>query len=1170
MPGGVSSQQAAVAPYAWQERSDDSVRRQPVLPPLLPGREVETAPACGPRNPVRRALGHIGELLSRTFASILPGCARLAAASAARDTRTQLARVLDQLASGDAPGTTLAADLHKLARTQRDWARLDPNADRAFGHAIEEQLDQRWPREQGLALMRALAGPAVADAQQHIQHCHDLEAERALMQLADAVTHTVADRAFDTIRHGFNEALAAVHVNELTSGIAEKVERAVVTGATLLGQLRGCGALEPAAPAGTSAGKREQLEAEQVAQILQSLLTEALERTPAAGAEQAQDLDRLLQHFSSQSLETLRRAGATGTAANTSAPAVNAALEREIADRPARLLSELSKLIEEGDAFKLAPGDGPSRERSSTIAYHTFGSELEKAQRLKQQILDHCQLFGLQSPGETLQTLLGTLSSSVGTLLVRGTGVRIDQLAKARSMAGSVLDEQTANQVIASWRLRIETLEATATQAAMAMLAALNTDGTATQLVACKEMLTAIHTHLKAQGLEGAAQSDVARRHGLHAALTALLGKEDARRAFDENGARMLAALRSPEMQAVITTLTKAEAQARGQEGLEATNSELVETLIALQILTVALEEHRASGERPVTEDDRAGTSARAAGEDTLQSDTLAELERLFGVLPQPGGEVRLTMGACAPAFARSMTEVIEMPFSQQEMSCVTVAGILVPTQFLIDAERGGTEYSMNDGQPLIDRSGWDVLRDQEKQERIARGYQRLVAFYDNNEQQTRAVVRLANQTITAALLAAQKLSTADSPMVLEGLGAGVLLAAPVENSSSMTVVSFSKGRNHLPRVQLSYEVRGGHVALEDGEQAGEAIYLDRERSRAKIAVLVEARPGEDHLCVVGTPTYDVHLVRNSIQRPYPVPVPEHLEEGAQVLYDDLINFAIAEQAPGARAALETMLAIVRAKRAFDPQEAYEGAKQVFDSYLGEDPRGGARDPAGVGADAARQIRELFESFDRKNREMVFLFDPAVAEIEAHVKYLLPDWTPPWIPGTAASVDAAHPGGPQAGDDPDRLPTTRLTDGVGRERDRPMAPSMAGRRNLDALCAALREQGEPGARIANYLTATQAFSLNEDRTVEDARQIVDTFFLKDPPLLTNNRGRKVLEQIQQRIHEVSRLREECSRQALEPLYHALRPAAVELLLEFRSHLLAEQQATVSAEPESAV
>src|ERR1700678_1198351 len=226
MTGGVGSPQGAVVPRPWENRSDAAISRRRELPQLLPRRNIECAPSGVPRNPLNRALTSLGRALSRTFAALSPTRARRAAAGAEQVARTELVRMLEQLASGEASGATLAQDLRDLAAARWHWAQLDPLADSHFEQALEEILDQHWPGDKGLYLLTALAQPAMAAAQRDVQHGGDRYTEGTLWSLTAAVARTVTDRAFDTIGHAFDAALTAIDDGKLSTEIAERAEQA--------------------------------------------------------------------------------------------------------------------------------------------------------------------------------------------------------------------------------------------------------------------------------------------------------------------------------------------------------------------------------------------------------------------------------------------------------------------------------------------------------------------------------------------------------------------------------------------------------------------------------------------------------------------------------------------------------------------------------------------------------------------------------------------------------------------------------------------------------------------------------------------------------------------------------------------------------------------------------
>ena len=78
------------------------------------------------------------------------------------------------------------------------------------------------------------------------------------------------------------------------------------------------------------------------------------------------------------------------------------------------------------------------------------------------------------------------------------------------------------------------------------------------------------------------------------------------------------------------------------------------------------------------------------------------------------------------------MIETIEQPFSTVEQASVRIGDIEVPEQFYKDAERAGTEYFMNDGQPLIDRKEWDAFVKTLRND--AKSQQKLTAFRFSRE----------------------------------------------------------------------------------------------------------------------------------------------------------------------------------------------------------------------------------------------------------------------------------------------------------------------------------------------------------------------------------------------------------------------------------------------------
>ncbi len=140
------------------------------------------------------------------------------------------------------------------------------------------------------------------------------------------------------------------------------------------------------------------------------------------------------------------------------------------------------------------------------------------------------------------------------------------------------------------------------------------------------------------------------------------------------------------------------------------------------------------------------------------------------------------------------------------------------------------------------------------------------------------------------------------------------------------------------------------------GLQGGRAVFLDPERSRAKITVTVQPNEAGDGLEVVGTPTYDVHLVPHAIQRPYPLPTVGHLifpkEQPPRELYSDLESFAKRQGLTSAIPALTALPLVVGFVLSQDPA-ASEELETLHRVHLRE----GAGTPLIADADSGRGAR---------------------------------------------------------------------------------------------------------------------------------------------------------------------------------------------------------------------
>ena len=299
--------------------------------------------------------------------------------------------------------------------------------------------------------------------------------------------------------------------------------------------------------------------------------------------------------------------------------------------------------------------------------------------------------------------------------------------------------------------------------------------------------------------------------------------------------------------------------------------------------------------------------------------------------------------------------------------------GTRVPAQFLLDGTRAGLILLDPDGEPLIDTTGWNALTDEEKLRRVEEGYNRLLAYYEGNETQTDAILRNANQSLTAAFQVAS-FQAEDSPIVLEGIGPGLVSGIGL-NGTHETVIRFKIGENHRPRVQLHYEARGGCIKPQgfaststDTDPSSGTVQLDRRRSKASVTLEAELAPAGDGLKLVGTPTYRANLIRNWAKCPYPRPERRLLLDAGdtQRLYEDLSDYA-GEQRPGWLPTLTAMRALRRLDPASGERDLGVRLGNIYESHL----RAGApqllpqlQPDSPLESRAARRLIELMQKLE--------------------------------------------------------------------------------------------------------------------------------------------------------------------------------------------------------------
>jgi hypothetical protein len=936
-----SIESGTTADVQWLPRSSASAARQRQV---LADRQVEAAPPAGPRNPVLRAFAHLGWVLSHKLASALPALRRhfSAGARAADNTRELLRSTLEQLASGDATPAQLAAHVRKLARAKSEWARRDPEAQGDFfDRAVEQTLDTHWPHDRGIALIEAINGEKCAECQR-LLGATDPGNEQLLMQLATSIDGVVYQRAFDTIDAEFRAALAVIRDDSLSSLIELHAEQAVQHSVAILRQLRDCRVLEPLPREESAAADSSRQEAVRTVEILESRL-EALEA-------KEEDIGRLIRPLSLDSLGALHLGSQTG---GRIGPAVANELHRRTQD--------LWRELEEAVQTSSRPEDKLRRERSVEV----LKADLARINRLAIKAQEHDRAF--PAPGSSPQ-----LASP--------------QLAGALQAADEFIVTASRSDVIFSLKREAKAH----IQALGDCLVAGESRGRVNAwLPNVKKVTAVLHAYLNAIEPTDAAGPEDRFTQQFELLLEETVSDLTHQGRAEGRAAAVYSAMQQPEVRGLLSVLREAAKQAAAEHlpELQADLEHACQALSSTQRFAA-----RRMG-KPSPEDKRRDSPKRRSPPETrgLSDDSRAALEDLYSTVIESDGRVRLTAGQCSPAFAAYMTRAIEMPFSESELAQTQLpGGTLVPSQFCLDAKRGMI-YLGHDGERLIDPRGWERLTLEQRDRRIEEGYLRLVAFYQGNTTQTDLILRNANQTLVAGFQEASQNAT-DTPVVLSDFGIGVLAGTGL-NGTHETVVRFKTGENQRPRLELSYEVRGGVIRPQSRNPMAEADeaqspkrYLDLAQSRAKITVVAEA--ARDGLKVIGTPTYDVRLKRNWARRPYPYPKRQHLLAPMNTieLYGDLNEFA-KQYDPDTK---NTLMALQDLSRVNASTSSVELSGRLWGLYL-RHLRAGASAPLPAALDGSPHRTALLTLMDELEPQARGLFAAGEAAARERIQAIAAD-----------------------------------------------------------------------------------------------------------------------------------------------------------------------------------
>lgn len=934
MPGNIVTQNTAVAP-AWVPRTTPPVVAGAET--ALPGRTVEVDQPQAPRNPIVRALFSFGKLLTRCFTSAPSNGARKLTPEerAAQKNRTDVAALFRHLvpakpsaAADPKAGKKVAEDVRRLIATATAAATAGGTAgtaqfDQQLEHAVVDVLDSQWPGEQALALADALQLKNLANAVNGFASRSTADPLLILDQIRETVGRVIRERAFATMDRELGRTLDKVRANSLPVSIRKQAEKAMSTAAAVYSQLHKHHLLpSPASP-------------EQLASILQTRLA-----TLGAAPDQ---LQTILSAFSPSSLKML-------VADPPADIEVATAVRHEIQERIPRLMKHFDQEVNTN-------ATGVGRRRAETVLTATLESDIQRMHLLHEEIISHHTEFGIPLP-ENFRVLAERIDQQMAgfaTANVRPTG-KGTELRLAAKTAGKLLNKGNTEDIEKLVAQQVEAQKKRVDSAVVSVLDTLfakePTARAATYLNDCKILVNAVQDYMVAAGVPPA---DAARPDKIAIELQKFVATR--LEGYRGRSQEMLQALGTPEMRALKQVLLDAADKANGA-GLPELHTDLKQLNAALEVVGEGIA--KAAGGK---------LTPRGAAPQVLDPKTRFLLEEMCSVRIDNNGHVMLTAGLCGAELTEKMRESVETPYSEAELTMVTLHGVRLPEQFKKDAERDGTVYLGPDGEPLIDRRGWSTLTESQRHERIARGYSQLLQFYEGNEFQTEAIVRLANQSTTAGILIANHLARDDSPLRLEGYGPGQFAAASL-NSDQRTVMRFSRNEEDRPQMELSYEHRGGRYTLldQDGIASDDTVFLDYYRSRAKFTLTVEAGVQQDRLHLVGTPTYDVHLVRSPIQRAFRIPTPDDLlQADASPIYRAMRSHAERTDQQGASNFLGAMEKIVKWQR--EPDQV-KHAQRVYTEHLAANAPYPLPDTPGT-----RVVRQHVENL---RTQTVHIFDVAV------------------------------------------------------------------------------------------------------------------------------------------------------------------------------------------------
>jgi|GEM_PF-2481608 len=603
-------------------------------------------------------------------------------------------------------------------------------------------------------------------------------------------------------------------------------------------------------------------------------IASVLQRALATAADESQ-LPVLLQHLSAQSLAWLNHANPVDHA-NPGHPGVAAAVRQEIEERPGRILRKLEEEIEHGPVTR-TPGKGND-------LIEVLGSGMQRVNTLQRQFLAHYEANELPIPPQIADDFTQRRKKFEDRLLALSDnfqnfrGDHGEQLTLARDLAPALLQEKHAKTLRIKIAERVAGLRKHVSNLLSALLSDMQSKAQSGRAASYLEVCAAAAEILRRYLV---ASTPTAQRtpQRFMAEVKKLIEEQPE---FREAAGQLAGVVRGPEMQALVDVLAEAAVRAESAE-LPELQARLSDIVMVLESVAAAVNEHAATGSQAPK------LSPSTLG-DALDANVRERLARDFSIVVAPSGDISLSKGRCDEQFTEAIRAEIEKPISDDEQTMKTLPdGRTIPEQFQKDATRDGTDYRLPDGEPLIDKDGWDTLSDDERNARAADGFDKLVQLCQGNLHQATILGQLGNQRLGSAMLIGGLMHAPDhSPYRLQGFDGWTLSSL---SSSHADVVQFEIGANQVPRIKYSYAMLGGKFVAREGADEDESVYLDRDKSRATVEMTVEVNDTCDGLRLVDRPVYDNQIVRSEINRPYRYPRVADLIQGDSSLYSDFGEF---------------------------------------------------------------------------------------------------------------------------------------------------------------------------------------------------------------------------------------------------------------------------------------